>query len=213
MFGLCRELVHVPAKEMQLLPQYARIAATLSEVHKDVGQGVVSALEENFQHLFQKKDQIDLDNKLRTVRFLGELCKFRVAPPGTIFACLKACYDDFTHHNVDAACALLESCGRFLCRLRETATRANNMLSILRRLKNAKNLDQRQSALVDSAYFHCRPPERKKYGSEQDFHQLITSLTRLAFGTTGKGRIRAGRSCMWSTFFAKYSTRKLSTWW
>lgn len=144
------------------MPFYARIAANVSQVFKDVGQGVVSSLEENFNQQIARKDQIDLESKLRTARFLAELCKFGIASSQTIFACLKQCYDDFTHHNVDVACALLETCGRYLCRLKSTATRAKNNVDILMRLKNAKNLDSRQSSIVDNAYYTCRPPLRRK---------------------------------------------------
>ncbi|PKI43287.1 hypothetical protein CRG98_036373 [Punica granatum] len=72
----------------------------------------------------------------------------------------KACLDDFTHHNIDVACNLLETCGRFLYRSPETTVRMANMLEILMRLKNVKNLDPRHSTLVENAYYLCKPPER-----------------------------------------------------
>lgn len=58
------------------------------------------------------------------------------------------------------ACNLLETCGRFLYRSPETTIRMSNMLEILRRLKNAKNLDAHHSTLVENAYYMCKPPER-----------------------------------------------------
>lgn len=72
----------------------------------------------------------------------------------------QACLDDFTHHNIDVACNLLETCGRFLYRSPETTVRMGNMLEILMRLKNVKNLDPRHSTLVENAYYLCKPPER-----------------------------------------------------
>lgn len=39
------------------------------------------------------------------------------------------------------------------CRLPETTTRMSNMIEVMAKLKNARNLDVRQSGLVDSAYF------------------------------------------------------------
>lgn len=68
--------------------------------------------------------------------------------------------DDFNHHNIDVACNLLETCGRFLYRAPETSIRMTNMLEILMRLKNVKNLDPRHSTLVENAYYLCKPPER-----------------------------------------------------
>lgn len=73
---------------------------------------------------------------------------------------IQACLDDFTHHNIDVACNLLETCGRFLYRSPETTIRMSNMLEILVRLKNVKNLDPRHSTLVENAYYLCKPPER-----------------------------------------------------
>lgn len=68
--------------------------------------------------------------------------------------------DEFSHHNIDVACNLLETCGRFLYRSPETAIRMANMLEILMRLKNVKNLDPRHITLVENAYYLCKPPER-----------------------------------------------------
>lgn len=73
---------------------------------------------------------------------------------------LQSCLDDFSHHNIDVACNLLETCGRFLYRSPETTIRMANMLEILMRLKNVKNLDPRHSTLVENAYYLCKPPER-----------------------------------------------------
>ena len=43
---------------------------------------------------------------------------------------LQSLLDDFVQHNVDTACALLESAGRFLNRLPETHTRMANMAEV-----------------------------------------------------------------------------------
>ena len=77
-----------------------------------------------------------------------------------LFFLCQTCLDDFTHHNIDVACNLLETCGRFLYRSPETTIRMANMLEILMRLKNVKNLDPRHSTLVENAYYLCKPPER-----------------------------------------------------
>lgn len=43
---------------------------------------------------------------------------------------LQSLLDDFVQHNVDTACALLETSGRFLYRLPETHTRMANMAEV-----------------------------------------------------------------------------------
>jgi hypothetical protein len=35
-----------------------------------------------------------------------------------------------------------------------------NLLGVMMRLRNARNLDSRQTNAVDSAYFACRPPDK-----------------------------------------------------
>ncbi|CAH8265308.1 unnamed protein product [Arabidopsis lyrata] len=53
-----------------------------------------------------------------------------------------------------------------------------NMLDILMRLKNVKNLDPRQSTLVENAYYLCKPPERSARISKvrPPLHQYIRKL-------------------------------------
>ncbi|KAJ6852239.1 regulator of nonsense transcripts UPF2 [Iris pallida] len=175
---LVRALFNVPRTSSELLPYYSRLVATLSTCMKDVPSMLLAMLEEEFNFLINKKDQTNIETKIKNIRFIGELCKFKIAPSGLVFTCLKACLDDFTHHNIDVACNLLETCGRFLYRSPETTIRMANMLEILMRLKNVKNLDPRHSTLVENAYYLCKPPERSARVSKvrPPLHQYIRKL-------------------------------------
>ncbi|CAM8920380.1 unnamed protein product [Rhodiola kirilowii] len=175
---LVRALFNVSRTSLELLPYYSRMVATLSTCVKDISSVLVQMLEEEFNFLINKKDQMNIETKIRNIRFIGELCKFKVAPPGLVFSCLKACLDDFTHHNIDVACNLLETCGRFLYRSPETSLRMANMLGTLMRLKNVKNLDPRHSTFVENAYYLCKPPERSARVSKvrPPLHQYIRKL-------------------------------------
>ncbi|XP_020573471.1 regulator of nonsense transcripts UPF2 isoform X2 [Phalaenopsis equestris] len=175
---LGRTLFNVPRTSLELLPYYSRMVATLSTCMKDVPSILVSMLEDEFNFLINKKDQTNIETKIKNIRFIGELCKFRIAPAGLVFTCLKACLDDFNHHNIDVACNLLETCGRFLYRAPETSIRMANMLEILMRLKNVKNLDPRHSTLVENAYYLCKPPERSARVNKvrPPLHQYIRKL-------------------------------------
>ncbi|CAD7702075.1 unnamed protein product [Ostreobium quekettii] len=157
---LMRALCDVPKGSLQLLSFFARIAATLKQVYPDIANGVCQYLEEEFAALLTHKDptEMTLEPRIRNMRYIGELCKFRIIPFGTVFIFLKQLLDDFVHHSIDAACALIETAGSFLIRLPETQIRMENMLEVMMRLKNAKTLDNRQKTLVDSAYFVCKPP-------------------------------------------------------
>lgn len=37
------------------------------------------------------QDQTNIETKIKNIRFIGELCKFRIAPAGLVFTCLKVC--------------------------------------------------------------------------------------------------------------------------
>uniref|UniRef100_A0A6N2LZJ2 MIF4G domain-containing protein n=1 Tax=Salix viminalis TaxID=40686 RepID=A0A6N2LZJ2_SALVM len=198
---LVRALFNVPRTSLELLPYYSRMVATLSTCMKDVSFMLLQMLEEEFNFLINKKDQMNIETKIRNIRFIGELCKFRIAPASTVFSCLKACLDDFSHHNIDVACNLLETCGRFLYRSPETTIRMANMLEILMRLKNVKNLDPRHSTLVENAYYLCKPPERSARVSKVR-PPLYQYIRKLLFSDLDKSSIehvlRQLRKLPWS---------------
>jgi regulator of nonsense transcripts 2 len=50
------------------------------------------------------------------MRYVAELSKFRLFPHGAAFSMLKGLLDEFSGHNIDAACAMAETAGRFFYR-------------------------------------------------------------------------------------------------
>jgi len=64
----------------------------------------------------------------QNIRFVGELVKFRAFPAGRAFWMLDCCLSDFVHHNVELACTLFESCGRFLFKQPATHAKLDNMV-------------------------------------------------------------------------------------
>ena len=136
---------------------YSRIAATFARVFPDIGAPLVKRLRGAFHFHAKRKDQsaYRLAHKLRNVKYLAELTKFRVAPPIVAFGCLRQLLRDFQHHNIEIAATLLEGCGRFLYRQPETHSRCKELLDIMMRLKNAKNVDESIGYMVDNA---CVPP-------------------------------------------------------
>lgn len=77
-----------------------------------------------------------------------------------VFFVGQVCLDDFIYYNIDVVCNFLEICGRFLYRFFEITIRMVNMLEILMRLKNVKNLDFRYSIFVENVYYLCKFFER-----------------------------------------------------
>lgn len=135
---LAKKLFLVPHARLDLLPFYARMAATLDRVWSDIATPLVTDLEQQFHGQAKFKKNQNLEARLRTSRYLGELVKFRVAPPMVFIRCVRRCLDDFTGANVDVACALLESCGRYLYRLPHTHATVSSLMETMTRLSKAK---------------------------------------------------------------------------
>lgn len=170
--------------KLDVIPYYCRLVAILNQYMKDIGTGLITKLQEEFKQLYEERNQLKIESKIKNIIFLSELVKFKVCPPQVqlqyrivnnrqiIFDCLKMCLDDFVHHNIDVACSLLECCGRFLYRSPATQVKANTMVCYplthvnlsqierMMRLKNSKNLDSKQETALENAYYSCKPPER-----------------------------------------------------
>ncbi|KAI9310910.1 hypothetical protein BX666DRAFT_2032401 [Dichotomocladium elegans] len=157
---LVKALLNVPRQRVDLLPYYSRLIATLGRYFPDVNETILAALDHEFKGLQRKKTQDLLESRVKNIRFLSELTKFKVTPAHTIFHVLKVALDDFTQQNIDIVCNLLEVCGRFLLKSPETAVRMGNMLDIMMRKKNVQHLDNRQALMVENAYYQANPPDR-----------------------------------------------------
>ena len=70
--------------QLQLVPFYARITATLNRYFPDVGHLVCTAVLEEFNQLVRQKDATSrtLEPRLRNVRYIVELVKFRIMEAG-----------------------------------------------------------------------------------------------------------------------------------
>lgn len=135
---LSETLFHVPRARLDLLPYYSRMAATLGRVWPDIGDSLLVDLEQQFHGQAKFKKNQNIESRMRTARYIGELTIFRMAPPIVALRCLRRCLDDFTGGNVDVACCMLESCGRYLYRLPHTNKKLNNIMETMQRLSKAK---------------------------------------------------------------------------
>ena len=113
--------------------------AVLNQVYPDIGPIIVASLADEFRFLTRKKDQRNIESRLKNIRFIGEvqsnaissfifkdrfahmsnsqflyfqLCKFKVYPPNQALNCFKKCVENFVHHNIDVGCNFLEVCGK-----------------------------------------------------------------------------------------------------
>lgn len=127
---IARELFAVPRTAFSLLPYYARFTAILAPAMPEIAELLASLLEgEFFSYVKVKADGV-LESRLKNIRFIGEMVKFRLVRPGVVFTCLQRCLDDFTLHNIEVACILLEVAGRFLYRTKQTSARTMSMLEV-----------------------------------------------------------------------------------
>lgn len=133
---LYKTLFLVPRTRLDLLPYYSRFAAILDRVYTD--STLVTELEQQMHGQARFKKNVNIEGRLRTVRYLGELTKFRVAPPMVILRGLRRCLEDFTGVNIDVACCILESCGRYLYRMKHTHSRIEALMEIMMRIKKAR---------------------------------------------------------------------------
>lgn len=132
--------------------------ATFKPFYPDVAEEVLAALEREFRGLLRKK-HLDLsESRVKNIKFLSELVKFGITPLPIIFHCLKVLLEEFVPQNIIVACALLETCGRFLKRKSTaTSTRLDAMLEILKRKKAALHLEARFLLMIDNAYYQVCP--------------------------------------------------------
>lgn len=133
---LYKTLFLVPFARLDLLPYYSRFAAILDRVYSD--STLVTELEQQMHGQARFKKNQNMESRLRTARYLGELTKFRVAPPIVVLRGLKRCLEDFSGYNIDVACCLLESCGRYLYRTKHTHGKLSELMDTMMRLKKAK---------------------------------------------------------------------------
>lgn len=150
---LLKTLFLVPRSRLDLLPYYSRMVATLDRVWNDLSPSLVTDLEQQFHGQAKFKKNQNLESRMRTARYIGELTKFRAAPPIVVLRCLERCIEDFTGSNVEVASCILESCGRYLYRTKHTNAKATSLMETMTRLSKAKvrrrqRLLPRKSALV-----------------------------------------------------------------
>lgn len=135
---LLKTLFLVPRSRLDLLPYYSRMVATLDRVWNDIAPSLVTDLEQQFHGQAKFKKNQNIESRMRTARYVGELTKFRAAPPIVALRCLERCIEDFTGSNVEIACCILESCGRYLHRTKHTKAKVTALMETMTRLSKAK---------------------------------------------------------------------------
>jgi regulator of nonsense transcripts 2 len=156
---LVKALFSVNRNRIDLLPFYARFIATINPCAPDVSTDMSVLLKREFRWQVRKKDQMKIESKLKVCRFIGELVKFSLFESSDCIFCLKMLLFDFSHHNIEMACVMLETCGRFLFYSLTTRQRTKLCLEQMMRKKTALTLDARYVMMIENVYYNINPPD------------------------------------------------------
>ena len=172
---LVKSLFSVQRTRTDLLPFYSRLVATLSPCMPDLPIQLAALLKQDFRWHVRKKDQINIESKLKVCRFIGEMTKFsQFSKVDTLF-CIKQLLFDFSHHHIEMACAIFESCGSFLFRSPDSHRRTKIYLEQMLRKKTMMSLDSRYTTMIENAYYSVSPPEGTQEARKErpPLHQYI----------------------------------------
>ncbi|XP_058806384.1 regulator of nonsense transcripts 2 [Phymastichus coffea] len=176
---LIKALFGVSRIRLDLLPFYSRLAAILYPVMPEVGNELCQMLKHDFKYHVHKKDQINIESKIKVVRYIGELVKFKLYSKIEALYCLKVLLHDFTHHHIEMACNLLETCGRFLFCSSDSHQRTKVYLEQMMRKKAVTALDSRYVTIIENAYYFVNPPESINNVTKKDrppIHEFVRKL-------------------------------------
>lgn len=164
---LVKTLFNVQRTRLDLLPFFARLTATIYRYVPSVGNELVTLLRQDFRNLFKKKDQINIESKVKNVRFIGELVKFNLYSKEEALICLKMLLSDFTHHHIEMTCNLLETCGHLLYKSPESHHQLKMLLEQMMRKKLLLSIDSKYVTMIENAYYFTNPPEIIKHVVEE----------------------------------------------
>lgn len=175
---LVRSLFGVNRTRLDLLPFYGRFVAILYPAIPEVANDLCQMLNLDFKFHVRKKDQINIESKIKVVRFIGELVKFKLYSKIEALYCLKVLLHDFSHHHIEMACNLLEVCGRFLFCSPDSHQRTKVYLEQMMRKKAVMALDSRYVTQIENAYYYVNPPDVLQVAKKERpiMHQFIRKI-------------------------------------
>ena len=82
---LAQALTYIPRNRLELVSYYARVLASLNRIWTDIAPVVLQTLRNQFWGSIKHKNQLYIIDKLKNVKYIGEMVKFKVAPPIVAF--------------------------------------------------------------------------------------------------------------------------------
>ena len=155
-----KALFNVHRTRLDLLPLLARFCAIINLATSDVAQELSQMLKVDFKFHIKKRDQINIESKIKAVRYIGEMTKFALYSRLEALMCMKLLLSNFQHHHhIEMTCAFLEVCGVYLYNCKDSRLRASALLEQMMRLKKAMTLDSRHATQIENSYYLVKPPE------------------------------------------------------
>jgi len=164
---VAQQMFQVKRTSLEMLPHYARLVKIFFPEYPDMAQTLCTQLLEEFDHLFTEKDQIKIESKVKNIRFIGELTKFLLIPVHTTLNLLNRCLSDFTHHNINVACTLLETCGRFLLLHSESRKRMQAYIAQLKRMRDVMTFSDSYELMIENAIYTVNTEATANYSGAQ----------------------------------------------
>uniref|UniRef100_A0A1I8PTW1 MIF4G domain-containing protein n=1 Tax=Stomoxys calcitrans TaxID=35570 RepID=A0A1I8PTW1_STOCA len=159
---LTKSIFAVHRNRLDLLPFLSRFVAIVNLCNTDVALDLSENLRKEFKWHIRMKNQLNIESKIKIVRFMGEMVKFGLLKKFDALSCLKILLRDFQHHQIEMACAFIEVAGVYLYNCKDTRWLMNTFLDQMLRLKTATALDSRHAAQVENVYYLVKPPETIK---------------------------------------------------
>ncbi|KAF7495163.1 Regulator of nonsense transcripts 2 [Sarcoptes scabiei] len=157
---LVNVLVTVPRTRLDLLPFYSRFVAQLAPIMPQVANDLCSQLKNQFRYNFFKKDQVNIESKVKIVRFIGELIKFKIFSKTDVVRIFKTLLSDFHHHHIEMTCNLFETCGQYLYRSPDSHHMTNLLLQQMMRLKSHMHVNTRYEIMIQNAFYLVVPDDK-----------------------------------------------------
>jgi len=188
---LVKGLFTVQRTRTDLLSFYSRLVAALEPCMPDVPIQLAALLKQDFRWHVRKKDQINIESKLKVCRFIGELTKFSMFSKADVLFCIKQLLFDFSHHHIEMACTIFESCGAFLYRSPDSHRRTKIYLEQMLRKKAAMSLDSRYTTMIENAYYMVAPPDTPQEAKRErpPLHQYFRKLIYADLNKTNTEKI------------------------
>lgn len=138
---LTNDLIDYKIDYHLVAPFFCRILANISNFCNDMPDMIMEKIKIDFdKHKAnpRRSEDVIFDARIRNIKFLTELTKFRVIKPNFTQNIFKQCIEEFKDNDIEIIINILEGCGRFLSKHDETSERFNYLIEKLQKKRDAK---------------------------------------------------------------------------